>query len=224
MQENNRTRRFAAGYDAMLERAERAFLADLREQLLGGLTGRVVEIGAGTGANLAHYRRATHVDLVEPLPSMATQLRARIDAGRPNPSASTDPAAPPAPPAPTAALIAGEAESLPLPDACADAVVCTLVLCSVRDVDAALAQVRRVLAPGGVFVFIEHGRGRGMRRLVQGALTPLSRRYAANCHLDRDIRAHLVAAGFARIEEVAVPAPPAIRLLPEWPFLAGRAR
>lgn len=208
MYDDHRTRRFAAGYDRMSERAERAFLARLRAQLLGELTGRVVEIGAGTGANLAYYRGAGHVDLVEPLPSMARRLQARLSDDRTGP---------------TATVVAASAEALPMPDAQADAVVSTLVLCSVHDVDVALREVRRVLAPGGVFAFIEHGRGRGTRRLVQGALTPLSRRYAANCHYDRDIRGHLAAAGFARIEEVPVQAPASIRLLPEWPFLAGRA-
>lgn len=209
MQDDHRTRRFAAGYDRVLARAERAFLADLRARLVGDLTGHVVEIGAGTGANLAHYRAADRLDLAEPLPSMADQLAARLRERRGGPPAR---------------LLAAPAEALPLPDHSVDAVVSTLVLCSVADVDAALSEIRRILRPTGVFVFVEHGRGRGVRGLVQGALTPVSRRYAVNCHLDRDVPAHIAAAGFSRVEPVPFEAPAVVRLLPEWPFTAGRAR
>ncbi|WP_226344244.1 class I SAM-dependent methyltransferase [Agilicoccus flavus] len=208
--EQARARRFAEGYDRMLAGLERRVLADVRRRLLADVRGHVVEIGAGTGANVEHYAAATPVDLVEPLPAMREQALRRV-AGRAAGAASMR-------------VLAGRAEALPVPDGVADAVVSTLVLCSVDDVGAALAEVARVLRPGGAFLFLEHERGRGARGWVQSALTPLSVRYAANCHLDRDLGAGLDRAGFEIVDPLVVDAPLAVRLLPDWPLRAGRAR
>ncbi len=214
------SRRFSGAYDRVFEDVERTFLGPLRSRLVGGLRGRVVEIGAGTGANVGHYRAADRVDLVEPLPSM----RARLDARLASREASREPTgeAPGMRGIPMQ-VTDGRAEALPFPDASADAVVSTLVLCSVSDVERTLDEVRRVLAPGGVFAFLEHSRGRGLKRGVQTAITPVTRRLCGNCHHDRDLAGAIGRAGFDQVEAVPVPSPLRVRVLPEWPLVAGHA-
>ena len=206
--EDRRSRRFADGYDRVFAEVERTFLGPIRARLVGQLTGRVAEIGAGTGANVRHYAAADHVTLVEPFPAMRTHLQRRLD-GRQGgiPMEAVD----------------GRAEALPFEDGSLDAVVSTLVLCSVADVERALTEVSRVLAPGGVFAYLEHSRGRGVKRLVQTAITPLTIRYAGGCRHDRDLATAIAGLGAARVEEVRVPSPLQVRLLPEWPLIAGRA-
>ena len=206
--EDHRARRFADGYDRVFAEVERTFLGPIRSRLVGQLTGRVVEIGAGTGANIRHYASADRVELVEPFPRMREQLHQRLGAregGIPM------------------RVVDGRAEELPFADGSVDAVVSTLVLCSVVDVQRTLAEVSRVLAPGGVFAYLEHSRGRGLKRIVQTAITPLTIRYAAGCHHDRDLAAAIAGMGAAHVEPVHVPAPLGIRMLPEWPLIAGRA-
>lgn len=173
-------RLFAATYDPLLARYERGGLADLRRALLGELDGEVVEIGAGTGANLAHYGRGvSRVTAVEPSVPMGERAARRAEA-------STV----------TVEVVRATAERLPLPDASADVVVSTLVLCSVRDLAAAVGEARRVLRPGGRFVVLEHVAGEGrtlrMQRLLEPAWKPLS----GGCHLTRTPLPVLSAAGF----------------------------
>lgn len=211
--DDERSRRFAERYDASYAAVERSFLADLRARLIEPLTGCVVEIGAGTGANVPHYGAVsaiTRVDLVEPIGSMRDLLALRVAQARVGGDQRLR-------------VLAGRAEALPQADESVDAVVATMVLCSVTDVDAALREVRRVVRPGGSFAFVEHCRAAGPRRLLQHALTPVAIRYAAGCQYNRDIPRHIEAAGFARVDPVAVAAPWTARLLPEWPILAGRA-
>jgi ubiquinone/menaquinone biosynthesis C-methylase UbiE len=207
--EDHRSRRFADGYDRVFAKVERTYLGPIRSRLVGPLTGRIVEIGAGTGANIRHYASAELVELVEPYPRMREQLVRRLEAREGGiPMRAVD----------------GRAEELPFADASVDAVVSTLVLCSVRDLPRALAEVRRVLAPGGVFAYLEHSRGRGLKRVVQTAITPLTIRYAGGCHHDRDLEAAIAGLGAEKVEPVHVPMPPGLRLLPEWPLIAARAQ
>ena len=206
--ESRWSRRFADGYDTAFAGVERTFLGPLRSRLVAELSGQVVEIGAGTGANVPHYRAAHRVDLVEPLGSMRAQLERRV--------ASRDGGIP-------MTAVDGRAEDLPFDDGSVDAVVSTLVLCSVADVERALAEVRRVLAPGGVFAFLEHSRGRGVKRAAQAAITPVTMRICGNCHHNRALAAAINGAGFAAVTPLPVPAPWGIRLLPEWPLVAGHA-
>lgn len=211
--DDDRSRRFAARYDDSYAGAERSFLGDLRRSLIAQLSGHVLEIGAGTGANVPWYARnprLTAVDLVEPLGSMRALLSHRV--------AMTSPA-----PGQRLRVAEGRGEALPHADASVDAVVATMVLCSVADVAATLREVRRVLKSDGVFTYIEHTRSAGPRRLLQHALTPMAVRHAAGCHYDRDVLEALAAAGFARIDRVPVEAPWTYRLLPEWPIVAGQA-
>jgi SAM-dependent methyltransferase len=114
----------------------------------------VLEIGAGTGANLHRLPPGTRLYAVEPSRRMHGRLRSRAE------SAGVD-----------LTIVPTGAESIPLPDACVDEVICSLVLCTVDDPDAALAEIRRVLRPGGRFRFVEHVAARpGVRALVQRSI------------------------------------------------------
>ena len=101
-----------------------------------------------------------------------------------------------------AEVVRADAEALPFPDASFDTVVSTLVLCTVADLARSLAEVRRVLAPGGRLLFLEHVRHpEPARARRQARLTPLQRRVACGCHLDRATPAAIAAAGLTLVEE-----------------------
>ncbi len=180
-----------------LERAGRrheSLLAERKRRLFVGLAGTLLEIGPGTGLNLPFYPRGIRWIGIEPNPYMHRYLRRRAASlGMP------------------IDLRRGMAERTGLPDASVDAVVSTQVLCSVGDLGQVLAEVNRVLRPGGRFLFLEHVAappGTWLRRL-QRWLRPAWQAVAAGCRPDRDIPAALRAAGFARIEMECfrVPAP-----------------
>ena len=177
-------------YDLLARGAEKGELGERRHELVAELEGEVLEIGAGTGFNLPHYERASRVVAVEPNASMAKQLRKR----------AAEAAVP-------VELRIGSAESLPFADGTFDTAVITFVLCSVDDPAAALRDVRRVLRPDGRLVILEHVRGEGRLAAWQTRLTPLHRKVAGNCHLDRDTLAALAAAGFEtdQVERVRIP-------------------
>jgi ubiquinone/menaquinone biosynthesis C-methylase UbiE len=165
-------------------------MGELRRVLVSGIEGEVLEIGAGTGWNLPHYRAAARVVAVEPDPSMAKRLPEKA-AGASVP----------------VEIATGRAESLPFPDASFDAVVSTFVFCSVDDPSEALAEVRRVLRPGGRLILLEHVRGEGTTARWQNRLTGLHRRLFGNCHLNRDTRSAVGEAGFdvAAVEAIRIP-------------------
>ena len=177
-------------YDFMARRAEAGGLGDLRSRLLGDLDGDVLEIGAGTGASLPHYERASRVVALEPDPSMAKRLPEKVAAARV-----------------PVEVVAGSAEAIPYADESFDVVVSTFMLCSVADPAAVLAEARRVLRPDGKLILLEHVRGQGRTARWQERLTPLHRRMAGNCHLNRDTRATVAAAQFdaSRVENIALP-------------------
>lgn len=188
-------------YDRVMAPTEAACLARWRRELFAGLHGRVLEIGAGTGASLPLYPAAVSaLTLSEPDPHMRRRLAAKLAAaGRAG-----------------AAVAAGDAEAIDAADDSFDFVVSSLVCCSVADLDASLAEIRRVLRPGGQFVFLEHvaAAAGSSRRRWQDRLTPLWRRVAGNCHLNRDTERAIVAAGFEidRIERESMrKAPPVVR-------------
>jgi len=170
-------RLFAAGYDRATAGTERGALGDARRELVGSARGRVLEIGAGTGANLPHYPAQVEVVLTEPDAHMAKRLRAKAG-GLPALEASAD--------------------ALPFPDDSFDTVVATLVFCSVPDVTSALREVRRVLAPGGSLLFLEHVRAQpgSARERWQDRLNPPWRAFACGCNCNRDFLGYLRAAGF----------------------------
>jgi ubiquinone/menaquinone biosynthesis C-methylase UbiE len=172
----------SAIYDRFMRASEDACLRAWRHELLADLSGSVLEVGAGTGANLAHYPAGvTRLVLTEPDVRMARQLQTRLDA---EPRAGVE-------------LVHADAEALPFADGSFDAVVATLLLCSVASPDRALAEIQRVLRPGGVFVFLEHvAAGDGTsRRAWQERLEPMWKHVAGNCHVTRDTQQAILASG-----------------------------
>lgn len=192
---------FARGYAWAAGRTA-TDMARLRARLVAGLAGRVVEVGAGTGLSFPHYPPAvTEVLAVEPEPF----LRRRAEA------AARD--------APVRVrVVDAVVESLPVADASVDAVVSSLVLCSVADQAVALAEVHRVLVPGGRLRFVEHvrARSRGLawsQRLVDATVWPV---LGAGCHTGRDTVSAIERAGLEVVEldsfrmpDTRVPLPPA---------------
>jgi ubiquinone/menaquinone biosynthesis C-methylase UbiE len=195
----------AAVYDPFLWAAELAGMRSRRRALLTQVRGRVLEIGAGTGLNLAHYPdEVAELVLVEPDPAMRKRLSRRTGRiGR-----QTD-------------VVDAGAEALPFADASFDTVVCTLVLCTVPSPDRALAEIARVLAPGGRLLFIEHVRA-DSRTLagVQDRLLEPWRRFACGCRCNRATVELMRACGFAvDVRRSAWRAmPPIVR-----PLMTGRA-
>lgn len=172
-------RLFAALYDRLGATAERGWMGERRSRLLSGARGEVLEIGGGTGANLPHYHDAQRIVVTEPDRFMREKLWPKL------PQANV----------PVEVSDAG-AQSLPFADDSFDAVVSTLVLCTVPDQRAALAEIRRVLRPGGRLLFMEHVRGLGRIARWQDRLLPLWRRLFAGCHPNRDTISAIEAAGF----------------------------
>ena len=135
-------RLFAAMYDTVGKGSEDAGMREERRQLLSGASGATIEIGSGTGLNVPHYPGAvTRLVLAEPDRHMRVRLKRRVDDAYP-----------------AAEIIDAPAERLPFPDATFDTAVVTLVLCSVPNQAAALAEIARVLKPGGRLLFLEHVR------------------------------------------------------------------
>ncbi len=200
--------RFARLYERISAEAERRGTAEHRRRMLAGLSGRVVEIGAGNGMNFTHYPdTVTEVVAVEPedyLRGLAARAAER----------ATVPVH----------VVAGHAAALPVEDASCDAAVASLVLCSVSDVGAALAEVRRVLKPGGQLRFYEHVRSRkALPSAVEDILTPLWSRMGGGCHLNRDTAAAISAAGFT-IESLDRFAFTPLRFSPAQAHILGIAR
>lgn len=156
-------------------------LAPLRERQIAEARGRVLEIGIGSGLNLPFYRRDIEAVIgIDPSLELLTMAR-KHTAWLHFP----------------VKLLHGPAEALPLEDHSVDSVVITWTLCSVAEPGRVLAEARRVLQPGGDLIFIEHGQApeAGVRRW-QDRLTPLWRKLAGGCHLNRPIEGLIAQAGF----------------------------
>jgi SAM-dependent methyltransferase len=169
---------FAAGYERRGRKTENTeYARDIRTRVAGGATGRILEVGAGTGFNFAYYPEDAEVVATEPDPEMRRRAEGRarkhgIDLG----------------PAP--------AEALPFPDGSFDTVVSAGVLCAVDDPARALSEAHRVLRPGGELRFSEHVRGeRPVRRAMQRTLDPIHYRLF-RCHIGRDTLRLMRDAGF----------------------------
>jgi ubiquinone/menaquinone biosynthesis C-methylase UbiE len=199
---------FARFYTHVLARNEPAAIREHRDELLAGLRGRVVEVGAGSGANFPHYpAEVEEVVAVEPeayLREQALAAAARVQV--------------------RVTLLDGVADALPLEDASCDAAVACLVLCSVPDQASALAELRRVLKPGGELRFYEHVRGAAprMARWQQLADRTFWPRAFGGCHTARDTVGAIEAAGFALERHRDLSVPPAF--LPVSPQAIGVAR
>ena len=170
-------------YDCAMTGVEEACLREWRAELLGQVEGRVLEIGAGTGATIDLYPPAVQrLVLSEPDPHMRKRLERHVgQRGRGNID-----------------VIAGSAERIEAADESFDYAVSTLVCCSVGDLHASLDEIRRVLKPGGGLVFLEHVAAAPgtSRRRWQNWLTPVWRRLMGNCHLNRETERAIVDCGF----------------------------
>jgi ubiquinone/menaquinone biosynthesis C-methylase UbiE len=166
-----------------------------RRSLLADVTGETLEIGFGTGLNLRYYpENITHLVAIDSNPGMKGLAEKRIAASGITVDRRTL-----------------NGESLPMEDGCFDSVVSTWTLCSIAGIDRAIAEVHRVLKPGGKFFFIEHGLSRSAGVQVwQRRLTPIQRVIGDGCHLDRNIR-NFVTDSFTQLtlEEFPEPSLPA---------------
>ncbi|MEU8698294.1 class I SAM-dependent methyltransferase [Streptomyces sp. NPDC048680] len=202
---------FARYYARMSVAAETtAGLARIRTELLSGLTGRVIEIGAGNGLNFTHYPpTVSEVVAIEPERTLRQlAVRSALGAGIP------------------VDVIPGTAETLPVGDETFDAAVLSLVLCTVRDVRRSLAEAQRVLRPGGELRFFEHVRAddRAMattQRVLDATLWPL---LTGGCHTSRDALAAIEAAGFVVETHRVVRVPESGVRLPTSACVLGVAR
>jgi ubiquinone/menaquinone biosynthesis C-methylase UbiE len=198
---------FAAGYDRFMARIEKAGLRDHREALVARVSGSVLEIGGGTGANLDFYsQQVRELVLTEPEEPMARRLERKL-AGHSLP----------------ARVVRAPAEALPFEQDSFDYVVSTFVLCTVVDPVRALAEIARVLKPGGQLVFLEHVRSddpalaRWQDRLHGAWL-----RFGHGCNCNRRTLQSIERAGFAVADlerHRLAKAPPLVR-----PVIAGLAQ
>lgn len=196
---------FARSWAVLGPLLDRLGLATSRRRLVQGAAGVVVEVGAGDGVTFAYYpSTVTRVVAVEPDPD----LRARADGTARRASVPVD-------------VVDAVADALPVEDGAADAVVFSLVLCSVPDVAAALAEARRVLRPDGELRILEHVRAPGRLGRVADRIAPVWGRVGGGCRPHQDTRRLLAEAGFAVDGLLTRPFPPVV---PIMPMLVGRAR
>jgi len=185
---------FALTYDRQIAKAEAAGLRDMRRRLLAGAAGQVIEVGAGTGANLLLYGQGVEsLTITEPQPPMLRRLERRV---RENGSA--------------AKVLRAPAEDLPFDDGTFDVAVSTLVLCGVDDQPRAVRELRRVLRPGGRLLFLEHVRSDDLARArLQDRMNWLNR-IVVCCDCNRATLSTIKQAGFTvtQLEHTALPKAP----------------
>jgi ubiquinone/menaquinone biosynthesis C-methylase UbiE len=168
-------------------------LLPFRERVIGAAEGRVLEVGVGSGRNLPFYRSpANEILALEPSPKLVAMARGAAHSAVP------------------VKFLEASAENVPLDDGAIDTVVTTWTLCSIPQAATALAEMRRVLQPGGKLLFAEHGLAPSASvRWWQDRLTPPWRCISGGCHLNRPIRSMIEDAGFRieRIETGYIPGP-----------------
>lgn len=171
----------AAVYDTIMVPVEALGIRGQRRRIGAAARGRVLELGAGTGAMLEHYGEdVEEVVATDPDPHMLARAEPRRDPARV-----------------PVELREADAQDLPFPDASFDTVVVALSLCTIPDPDRALAEARRVLRPDGRLLFVEHVRSpRAWLARIQRLLTPAWEKVAGGCQLDRDTVATIRRAGF----------------------------
>ncbi|MBM7516277.1 class I SAM-dependent methyltransferase [Nocardioides nitrophenolicus] len=189
-------RRFARWYPDLMQRAEDAGQAEIRARHLAAARGRVLDLGTGNGFSVPHYPAAvTELVMVEPNPGLRRRLQRRTADIR----------------ARAWEIVDGDAYDLPFADASFDTVSASLVFCSLDRPEAALAELARVVRPGGSFLFHEHVRGTGLLRVLHEVATPLQSLIADGCHLNRDFLGLLESSAFrvTEVERLRMPGPPA---------------
>jgi SAM-dependent methyltransferase len=199
---------FARVYGRLAPAAERAGAGAHRDELLVGLKGRVIEVGAGSGLCFAHYpSTVTEIIAMEPEPHL------RHPAER---SAIEAPV--------TVRVVDGTADRLPADDGSFDAAVVSLVLCSVPDQRTALAELYRVLRPGGSLRFYEHVRSSNPRQArLQEHIDRFWPFLSGGCHAFRDTETAIAGAGF-RVEQCRrLDFRPSVFALPFSPHIFGEA-
>lgn len=206
-----RNKLFALTYDRQMAGTEKAGLRAMRERLLAGAHGDVLEIGGGTGLNLTCYGPAVgSLTITEPQPPMLRRLERRVRAAGVQEHR------------PAATVLRAPAEDLPFDDQTFDVAVSTLVLCGVDDQPRALRELRRVLRPGGELLFIEHVRAGDPATARRQDRVNWLNRLVAGCDCNRPTLETLGRAGFTvtEVEHTELPkAPKFIR-----PAIAGRAK
>lgn len=197
---------FASRYRLAVALIDRFGLAEKREMLLGGLEGKILEVGAGLGANLRYYSPDADVTVSEPNPEMLEGLGGNATrAGLTIVQGTIDEVA--------------QNETL---QGKFDHVVSTLVLCSVPDVEAALWSISLLVKPGGDFLFLEHVVTPGIYGALQSAATPLWARAADGCHLNRDLIRYLDESPLATVDLLRFRFPLGWPLVPHG--IMGRAK
>ena len=169
-------------YDSCMCKTEEACLKGWRQELLKSVGGDVLEIGAGTGANIKYYPESTNLVMAEPDKNMRKQIESKIKSSRLK----------------GVSVSAGSAEKIEAKDESFDFVVSSLVCCSVTNLELALLEIKRVLRPEGKLVFLEHVAATtgSKRRKWQNMINPFWRKLAGNCHLNRETENAILSAGF----------------------------
>jgi ubiquinone/menaquinone biosynthesis C-methylase UbiE len=188
-------------YDRVMAKTEEACLKEWRHNLLQQVSGEVLEVGAGTGANIKLYSDSvTRLVLTEPDKHMRKFLKEKTGNQQlKNVSVSS-----------------GTADQIEAADESFDYVVSSLVCCSVTNLEACLREMRRVLRPGGGLVFLEHvaAADGSSRRRWQNVINPVWRTFMGNCHLNRETEQAIVTEGFDIVQidrESMRKAPPIVR-------------
>jgi SAM-dependent methyltransferase len=199
---------FARYFDRFAGRDEERGQAELRDELLAGLAGRVAEIGPGNGLNFSHYPSSVRVLVaVEPEPYLR---RRAVEAAA---DAPVD-----------IRVLGGSADRLPLADDSVDAVVVSGLLCSVPDQRAALAEIGRVLRPGGELRFYEHVRRAGIFGRYQDIVNLVWPRLMGGCHPNRQTLSAIERSGYRVGSHRDLTFPPDARISPVAPRVLGSAR
>jgi len=188
-------------YDRFMSKAEDACLKEWRHGLLKQVSGQVLEVGAGTGANIKFYSdEVTKLVVTEPDKHMRKLLKEQVIYHQLE----------------NVGVIGGTAEQIEAADESFDYVVSTLVCCSVADLKTCLSEIRRVLKPGGSMVFLEHvaAADNTSRRRWQNRINPIWKTFMGNCHLNRETEQAIFNEGFEIIQierESMRKAPPIVR-------------
>lgn len=185
-----RDRLFAIWYPRLMAVSERAGQSDVRSAQLSRARGRTLEVGAGSGLSLPHYAETvTELVLVEPDADFRRALHKTVD-GHTGPRRYTT-------------VVDADVQKLPFDDATFDTVTASFTFCTVREPALGLAELHRVLRPGGQFLFHEHVRGQGLRARIQDLMAPLQVALAGGCHPNRDFPDILRRSAF-QVDEVTL--------------------